>query len=490
MTNTVLFIISGFWIGRILSNIFSYIHLWFVKEYRPDRMLIHIIKTRQGKWIYFPHVKFPPVSPKTVLLFLLLAGSEVWLFLALPVSPLLRLFLMDLLLFPVSFLFVILLRLPTVLFHRYQIQKATNLLRAHIWQSVIGITGSYGKTSTKEFLATILSGKYDVLKTEASKNSAIGIAETVLSGLTRDQSMFVVEMGAYKLGEIAEMCALVKPSIGIITALNAQHQDLFGTLETTMNAKYELLQGLTGKRIAIVNADIPYTHTIGEWAIKDRCDVWFVTENKKEHPEAAFWITDVASDASSCTFTLHYKDKKQTITAHIRGEHFIVNAALAVAAAVASGMPFSTACSFAKNIHSFHQVMEPSIGRNGEILINDTFNNNPEAALAALAYLAKFPKRKILVFQPMIELGSYTDMSHEQVGKQAGLVCDDMILTNGNFSDAFIRGVREADPEKHVRIFSPKQAARYINGLVTKGDAVLFKGKEAGFVLDELSKKN
>lgn len=482
MMSTLLLIIAGLWVCRILINISSYIHLWYVKEYRPDRMIIHLKRTTQGKAIYFPKWKLPPISLKTVVLAILLTCSEIILFLLLPYHVLIRLAIVDLVLFPVSFIYVALLRIPTLLYHRYKIQQAKNALMNHQWKSVIGITGSFGKTSTKEFLSTIISSKYSVLKTELSKNSAIGISETVLSQLNNQHEVFVVEMGAYKIGEIAEMTHLVHPTVGVITAINAQHQDLFGSIETTMKAKYELLAGLYGKKIAVVNADNEFCYRMGTWAQRDECDVWFVTKDKKLHPEALCWIEDSVSDKTSCTFTLHYKDQMKRMTIHIKGEHFVINIALAITAAIAVGMTFDEAVAAAQTIQSVDRVMQLSTGGQGEILINDTFNNNPDAAIAAIQYLNKFKKQKIVVFQPMIELGSYTDSGHVAVGKIAGNICDEIILTNSNFSKAFIHGVQEADIHKNVHIFSPKKAASYIQSIVHKDDAILFKGKEAEYV--------
>jgi len=475
-------IIATIWSIRILGNISSYIHLWYVKEYRPDRMIIHLKRTTQGKWIYFPKWKLPPLSIKTFVLAILLTGSEIALFLFLPYHMLTRLAVIDLALFPISFVYVALLRIPTLFYHRYKIQQAMKLLKNHPWKSVIGITGSFGKTSTKEFLSTILSSKYSVLKTELSKNSAIGISETVLSTLQDKHEVFVVEMGAYKIGEIAEMTDLVHPEIGILTAINAQHQDLFGSIDTTMKAKYELLVGLSGKRIAIVNADNEYCYTMGQRAKCDGCDVWYVTNDKKSHPEAIFWFEDVISDIASCVFTFHYRNEKQRITVHIVGEHFIMNIVLAIAGAVAGGMTVKEAVMGVQAIQSIDRVMQLSTGDQGEILINDTFNNNPDAAIAAIEYLNKFKKKKILVFQPMIELGVYTDSGHEAVGKIAGNICDEIILTNSNFSKAFIQGVKEIDTKKNVHIFSPEKTVSYIRSILHKDDAILFKGKEAEYV--------
>jgi len=447
-------------------------------------------KTNQGKWIYFPEWRIPPLKIKTFTLFVGLGMCEVLLFLLLPYSIFVRLFIMDVLLFPLSFLFVICFRIPTLILHAYKIRKAKKILASHQWKDVVGITGSFGKTSTKEFLTTILSHAYQVLKTAASKNSPIGISEVVLSNLKQEHDLFVVEMGAYKPGEIAQMAELVSPTIGIITAINAQHQDLFGTIEHTMQAKYELLAGLVGKKIAIVNADNSYTHTLGDWAKRDGCTVWFVTTDKKNHPEAEFWVDTIISDEESFSFTLHYKKESYGVKTTIRGEHFVLNVALSIVAAYAAGMSLKDASESASTIQSFQRVMQPSIGKLGEVLINDTFNNNPDASIAALNYLAKYKKKKILVFQPMIELGDFADVSHERVGERAAEVCDEIIVTNKNFYAAFMRGVFKIHPAMKVRVLQTSKAASYIRSFIQKGDAILFKGKEAEYIWRELSKKS
>lgn len=460
-------------------------HLWYVKEYRPDRMLIHL-KTKQGKSIFFPPGKTPPVSPKTIILVVLLITSTVVLYITLPFHILIKMFIIDALTFPISFLLVVILRIPTLLFHAYMIKLGTSMLRSHKPMIVIGVTGSFGKTSTKEYLASILSKKYKVLKTEASKNSPIGIAEVILKKLKADHEVFIVEMGAYKRGEVARMTAMVRPQIGIVTAINAQHQDLFGSLDTTMRAKYELLTGLTGKKIAICNADNPYTLKMAKWAKADGKKVWFFS-NKRTVPvknDALLSFSSVSSTIHDVSFTVTLKNQSYPVKVQMRGEHFVPNLMAALSGAVASGMSLREAVAIAKKtIEPVERVMELLKGPNGQQFINDTFNNNPDAAIAALRYMEKFPGRKILVFQPMIELGKYTFEGHFEVGKVAGKLCDEMILTNSNFTEGFKKGVEESDRKKQVRILGSGEAAAFIKSHSKKNDTVLFKGKEAAFVL-------
>ncbi|MBI4066306.1 hypothetical protein HY411_01175, partial [Candidatus Gottesmanbacteria bacterium] len=170
------------WGVRIVFNILTYAEVWWVKEYRWDRMIIHL-RTPQGKRFWWPQRRRPPISPKSILLVLfsfVFFGYLVWT-LGLPI--LLRLVIADMLSFPITWIFVLMLNAPTGIYHKLLIAKAVRKLRDHKPMIVIGITGSYGKTTTKEYLATILSTKIQVLKTEPSKNSPIVIAEVILKSL-------------------------------------------------------------------------------------------------------------------------------------------------------------------------------------------------------------------------------------------------------------------------------------------------------------------
>ncbi|MEK7588119.1 MAG: UDP-N-acetylmuramoyl-tripeptide--D-alanyl-D-alanine ligase [Patescibacteria group bacterium] len=472
------------WGVRIVLNILTYAQLWWVKEYRWDRMIIHL-RTPQGKRFWWPERRRPPISPKSILLVLfslVFFGYLVW---TLGVPILLRLGLADLLSFPITWIFVLMLNAPTGIYHKLLIAKAIRKLRDHKSMIVIGITGSYGKTTTKEYLASILSTRFRVLKTEASKNSPIGIAEVILRKLTSQHEVFVVEMGAYKIGEIAEMAAMARPQIGIVTAINPQHQDLFGSLENTMKAKYELLEGLVGKRIAIMNADNERVSIMAQWAKRDGCDVW----------ERRFSATDVRAEFQGLEFTCMFGNQKARVKAPVIGAHQVSNIVAAIAGAVATGMSFSDAVKAAEFIQPNPKSLgviparlpapERSDGGQGinVLFINDTFNNNPDSAIAALDVLAWAKGKKYLVFQPMIELGAYAAQSHASVGAYAARVCDEILVTNRNFYEDFMKGVRSVSDTVSVSVLSSDNAASLLRGKLGKGDAVLFKGKETERVL-------
>ncbi len=512
-------------IGFTLSGL---LFLWWRKEYRLDRMAIHL-KTKQGENVLFGKTHFalfaavilwylvpefiipllslgicilgitylrrirrwhlPPVSPKVFVLGLGCVAFVGLVATLLPVPLVIAFSVADLFVFPFSVLVVLALTFPTRLYHAAVIAKAKGKLRRHAPMTVIGITGSYGKTSVKEYLATVMSKKFITLKTAASKNSPIGIAETILRSLHDRHRAFVVEMGAYKRGEIAHMAHMVKPEIGILTAINPQHQDLFGSMETTMKAKYELILGLTGRKIAIVNVDDTRTRLMGEWAAKDGCTVWGWTMQDdtnatKTIPNTRiFRAAHVVVDMNGITFDCRVGSEKIRVRAPVLGAHQVGNILAAIAGAVASGMKLADACAAVSQVTAAPGVMEVVSGLDGATFIDDTFNNNPDAANAALVFLGAQQGKKIIVFQPMIELGSFAESAHEAVGKLAAATCDHILLTNNNFYAAFERGVHSISSSTPLMVLNPTETAAYIRTHIRSGDVVLFKGKDAEHAL-------
>lgn len=470
------------WSIRIIANVLSFIQLWYVKEYRFDRMLIHL-KTSQGKRLLFLPFKRPPLSFKALVLFGVSFCLAILVILFSPFPLYFSFLILDLGSFIFIALLVALLKIPTFILHTYRIKTSVTKLRNHSPMNVIGITGSYGKTSTKEFLSTILSTEYETLKTQASKNSPIGIAELVLTSLKPIHRMFVVEMGAYKKGEIAEMCGMVHPEVGIITAINPQHQDLFGSIENTIEAKYELVSNLVGKRIVVINADNQYTEMMGDRAKGEGCTVIWYSMIKTNMD---WYATDVKQSLDAVSFIVHFGKKSARLNAPLLGVYQVSNILAALAAAVAAGMTFERATNAVSSLVPLNKTMQPVSSSIPAQCIDDTFNNNPDAAIAALEYLRTRTGKKLLVFQPMIELGSYAGESHRRVGAIASEICNNIILTNDNYLNYFLEGAKSEKSTISVQVLSTKEAASFIRSHSRAGDTVLFKGKEAAKVLAEL----
>ena len=485
----IITIIGSCFLGVVyLRNVLSFISIWRIKEYRFDRMFVHVRTNGWASWVW-PNWRKPPITPKTTALTILLFTIICIYITATQGNIIVRLIISNLLLFPVSALLVMVLAIPTYLVHWWKIRKATSILRRQQHLLVIGITGSYGKTSIKEYLSIILSTRYIVLKTEGSKNSPIAIAELVLRELTPQHEIFIVEMGAYKTGEIARMTAMVRPSIGIVTAINEQHQDLFGSIEQTMKAKYELIQGLRGKRIGIFNSSNAKTCEMTAWAQHDHVHIWtYAGACRDVRSERIFTASNIHPRLQTLTFTCIEGQSAASVSANVVGEHKVGNILAAIAASVAAGMTLNDACRLTANITSLPDILKITNGTNEAVFINDTSNNNPDAAIAALNVLSKYHGRKFLVFQPMIELGKYSDSGHEKVAAHAARICTEIYLTNNNFRTPFFTGIQRSGITVPVRVMSTKDIVRYFRKILTAKDAVLFKGKEAGRVLDILRK--
>lgn len=475
----------------ILRNTIYLLFLWQLKEYRLDRFLVHL-KTWQGqqlllgkitriKWLllltapfifflsarllflmvfsvfsfeallsvrrFFTHRRRIPIfTLKTILIFALVLFLILKGFIVLPLPTSVEvLFLERILVFLVT-LVIILTNIPAKIYHRFIIAKAKQKIINHPQLLTIGITGSYGKSTTKEFLAQILSWKFKVLKTPANINTDIGVARTILKSLKKEHQFFVCEMGAYKRGEIKAICDLVRPKIGIITGINEQHLALFGNLRNTVAAKFELIKAVPEKGLAVFNGENKYCLRLADKARAIGREVKVV--------------------------------KKQAIdiTLNLPVEFFLVNFLMAKEVAERLGAGEKAIFKRAKELKVLPHTMQMT-KKNGLTLVDDTYNSNPYGVLAALEHLKTLKGKKFFVFQPIIELGKASGRLHHQIGKKAGKICNQIILTNKNYYQDFMRGA------KH-KVSLKKELPK-----IQKG-AILFEGREARSYLNQLTINN
>lgn len=316
--------------------------------------------------------------------------------------------------------------------------------------TVIGITGSYGKTSVKEILRTVLSSRFKVTATEKNDNSQIGVAKTVLNKLRGDEDYFIVEMGAYKIGEIKAICDIVHPRIGIITGIGDQHLTLFQSLENIKKTKYELISTIGRHGLKLV-ADQNYLLGEAEHLrqFKDHLEFFF----EKQKYSAPFLGKELARNA----------------LAVIKAALFLGLSPEEVSHALESLSPDSF---FPKLIHV----------RDDLILIDNTYNSSRESFLSALGYLSVWKGYQKIVLTPgLIELGSRAKQDHEEIGKALKSV-DKAYITNKNFFfelNASTNAVLETDyrrldsklqsqtkKAKTVILFQNRIPRRVIDGLL------------------------
>lgn len=545
-----------FWLINVLffiwtvRNILFWAYLWQLKEYRLDRVIIHLRETGQGKRLFLSPLLilklililsyafvvannnlFLPYQLFVILVFgvhLFNVGKEIYL--SILKKPVLTLKSTSLIFFSILIIFlfslfspldkflwllfldrltplvvlclVLLFSIPTEFYRDLQIEKALKKIRHHKNLLVIGITGSYGKSSTKEYIAQILEKKFTVLKTKGTNNTPIGIAKTIISGLKKDTEVFVVEIGAYKRGEIAQMCQIVHPRIGVVTSVNNQHLSLFGTLKNTMDAKYELIEALPRDGLAIFNGNnensfslycraeregkkkrILYRSFDSSVSIK-------MTRQKKDYINIV--AHNIATEKLFISFDVilnfqnHRYRKISNLKIPLVGVHNVENVLPAIYIAYYLGM---SELEIKRALTSFIPLPKTMIKhelRTGVTIIDDTFNANPNAVYAALEYMKSYKHKKILVLQPMIELGKKANIEHYQVAREISEVCDFLFLTNRNFYKSIYKGINDGGRKCKLKVGRISEIEEFINKRTKRGDIVVFEGKESAFVLDRV----
>lgn len=388
---------------------------------------------------------------------------------------------------------VFLLSFPTEMYKDYIVEKATIKLKTMDKLLVIGVTGSYGKSSTKEYIAQVLATKFNVVKTKGTNNTPIGVAKTILSQINKDTDIFIVEMGAYKKGEIEELCSIVHPKIGVLTGISAQHMSLFGSLEKTMQAKYELIESLPKDGLAIFNGNNKNVEILYKQTKKPK--VFYKTNfslaqkariNEKKSEQSIFADTiDVGKD--SLSFRVKLKNHYIPFKTMLVGAHVVDNILPAIFLGAHLGMKEKALQNAILQLTPLPQTMILTTLQTGAVSVNDSFNTNPHAVLAVLEYMKLYKKKKILVFSPIIELGKHANLDHYMIGKAASKLCDYIFLTNKNYHASFMKGVEEGGGKCLVEVASFLEITHFILTRTQNGDVVVFEGKETDVVLKKTS---
>lgn len=393
---------------------------------------------------------------------------------------------------PVLITAIILFSNPFFNFQKKRIiKKATEKMRTLKKVKVIGITGSYGKTSAKEFLNAILSQKYKVIKTEGNNNTNIGVAKTVLNKVNDNYDYFICEMGAYKIGEIAEICGIVKPEIGILTGINEQHLDLFGSIGNTIKAKFELIEALPKKGIAILNGDNKHIESeIKSWEnlpslplSKGGLLIFFYQKGdrgifKIDTENIILYSLKNISNIKVHQDCVEFIYKNQKFKVSFFGRHYIENLLAAIITAEKSGMSLEEISEAVKKIKPSEFTIRRLNGLNNSVFIDDSYSANPDGVIAALNYLdeAYQDYKKIIVFPGIIELGKKSEETHRELFNKIGEVCDvAYILKSGILNlESGCEFIFEKDFSK---------VAKMLKNNLDKKTVVLFESRGAGAVM-------
>lgn len=345
---------------------------------------------------------------------------------------------------------------------------------------VVAVTGSNGKTSTKEMIYKVLSRSCKAAKTEGNFNNHIGLPLSILN-FENDIHAAVLEIGANHMGEIDFLSRIAMPDIAVITGIGYGHIGLFGSIENITKAKFEIRNGLRQNGILVLNADDPLIEKEAK-GTKDRCFFYSVQKCTD------VFAQDIRFDKDARP---RFRVDKTSFSLRSPGAHMISNALAAVSVGILTGIKLPE---IAESLAEW----EPLPGRwnvkkaKGITLIDDAYNANPSSVSAALETLhaMHFTGRKIAVLADMLELGEYSEALHAEIGARAMEKKVDLVCATGSFAESIQNGVlNQGGTRGQCRIFSDtEELIAFLKGFLRKGDAVLFKASNR-MKLGEAAKK-
>lgn len=348
---------------------------------------------------------------------------------------------------------------------------------------VVAITGSVGKTSTKDVIAEVMAQKFNVQKTQGNKNNRLGVPLTIMS--LRDHDALVIEMGMNHLGEIHELTNIAKPTLSVISNIGTSHIGNLGSRENILKAKLEILDGMTNKKV-IINNDNDMLH---KWNLED--------ENAEKitfgiHEKSIYMASKVKMTEKSNEFSVELNSTEYKFTTQKPGEVFILNALSAIAVGMEYGVPIDKIqraianAEITKNRLDIEKV-------NDILLIKDYYNASFESIKPSLEYLANLDRgRKIAVLGDIKEVGSFSKEIHEKVGKEVAKNKIDMLVTVGEEAKNIAKmAVEEGMNAKNVYSCDlNEQAIKILNNMLVQGDTVLLKASNSmkfGEIYDGIS---
>ncbi len=369
---------------------------------------------------------------------------------------------------------VLLYPVETFIQSRY-LREARGMVQRYRPQ-VIAITGSYGKTSTKEIVSHLLATRYHVLKTPGSYNTLMGICRVIRGDLRAEHEVFVVEMGTYRKGEIAELCELVPPEIGVLTAVGPQHLERFKTVERVAQAKYELIEALPAQGVAVFNNDDERCRQLADLTMKTMA-VKVVRYGLEQ--AAGLRAGDVSFGPRGLEFTVEADNgEKVAFRTRLLGRHNVSNILAATAVALECGLTLKEIGRAVATLEPAPHRLQLIAGRGGVTVIDDAYSANPVGAQMALEVLGTFEGgAKVLVTPGLIELGDVEYEQNRLLGLRAAEVCDHVLLVGPQRTRPIAEGLEQAGfPAERLAVFdSLEEATARLQSILKPGDVVLFE---------------
>jgi UDP-N-acetylmuramoyl-tripeptide--D-alanyl-D-alanine ligase len=360
------------------------------------------------------------------------------------------------------------------------LQQAARFWRRKMQVRVIGVTGSVGKSTTKELVAEVLSQRYRTLKSIGNLNNEIGLPLMLLR-LSEGYQRAVLEMGFYVPGEIAFLCDLALPSVGVVTNIGTVHAERAGSQQVIAQGKAELVQALppAPDGFAVLNYDDPWVRGMAE---QTRASVFFYGLD----PQADLWADKVEGlGLNGIRFRLHYRNETLYLKVPMIGRHSVHTALRAAAVGLVEGLTWQEIVDGLRSEHVQLRLVAVRTSQ-GALVLDDTYNASPDSTLAALNLLDELEGRKVAVLGDMLELGPYEQQGHEMVGVRAAEVADELVAV-GPLAGMIAQAARSAGmgSGRISEFLEPQLATQYLQERLAKGDVVLVKGSR-GMHMDDI----
>lgn len=349
------------------------------------------------------------------------------------------------------------------------LQKIAAFWRRKLNLRVIGITGSVGKSTTKELVAEVLSQKYRTIKNTGNLNNEIGLPLTILK-MTESHQRAVLEMGFYVPGEINLLCEIADPIIGVVSNIGTVHAERAGSIEAIARGKAELIEYLPENGVAILNYDDPWVRPMAE---KTKAQVLFYGLD----PQAHLWADQIEGlGLQGIRFCLHYKNEQLFIRVPLIGQHSVHTALRAAAVGLAEGLTWQEIINGLQQGHTqlrLAVVTTPS----GALILDDTYNASPDSVMAALNLLNELQGDKCAVLGDMLELGLYEQQGHEMVGVRAAQVVKKLVTVGEKAKIIAHTAKRSGLAENLISsVDSVEEAIEILKGKFSINDVILIKG--------------
>lgn len=406
--------------------------------------------------------------------FILGFQPEAWGYYAGPTLTMSILLLMTIFSWFIVIIALIILMPVEKMINRKYWNEAARILKGMHSLRVIGITGSYGKTSTKHFLERILSEKFDVLITPGSFNTTMGVIRTIREYLKPYNNIFICEMGAKQKGDIKEICDLVHPEIGVVTAVGPMHLETFKNIENVQSTKFELVDSLPSDGLAVVNNDFEYcrNRTVENVA----CERYSTIKSLQGKDD--FWAENVSYSPHGTSFVMKGKDGFElSLSTRLLGDCNVSNIMAAVIVAKHLGIEDESIKRGVAAIEPVEHRLSMKHTVAGVTILDDAFNSNPDGSRMALEVLKEFKDGKRIVVTPgMVELGSRQFELNEKFGEHIASSCDIAIIVGHYNREAISKGIEKGKFQgKLYEVADFNEAQKLVSPMLQPGDTVLYE---------------